>query len=117
MVNQRDYGRAIWTNHALARLGQRGLSQKLAWQAFQYPDRSLVGKEPGTTEFQKQFDGSLVTVIARQNDKQEWVILSCWIDPPLAGSIDILKKEESAKFQKASFWGKWWLTLKKQLGI
>jgi hypothetical protein len=111
------YGNAIWTNHALERLGQRGLSQDLAWQAFRYPDQSFQGKNPGTTEYQKKFGKSLVTIIAKQNEKREWIILSCWIDPPLPGSIDIKKQEDWKKYKKAGFWGKFWLTVKKQLGF
>lgn len=112
-----SYGNAIWTNHALERLGQRGLSQDMAWKAFQYPDRSLPGKNSGTTEYQKRFGPSLVTVIAAQNERKQWLILSCWIDPPLPGSIDIKKNEDWKKYRKAGFWGKFWLTLKKQLGM
>ncbi|MDQ3098985.1 MAG: hypothetical protein M3Q44_04525 [bacterium] len=111
------YGNAIWTNHALDRLGQRGLSQQMAWQAFQYPDKRLDGKNPGTMEYQKKFGISLVTVIAKQNEKGEWLILSCWIDPPLPGSIDIKKNEFWKKYKKAGFWGRFWLTLKKQIGL
>ncbi len=111
------YGNAIWTNHALKRIGQRGLSQDIAWQAFKYPDTTLPGKNPGTSEFQKKFGISLVTIIAKQNERREWIILSCWIDPPLPGSIDAKKREDWKRYKKAGFWGKFWLTLKKQLGL
>ena len=111
------YGNAIWTNHALERLGQRGLSQDIAWRTFRYPDSTTAGKNPGTKEFQKKFGPSLVTIIASQNEKREWVILSCWIDPPLPGSIDIKKNEYWKKYKKAGFWGKFWLTLRKQIGL
>lgn len=113
----RDYGGIIWTNHALERLGQRGLTQKLAWEAFKHPTATLDGKNHGTIEFQRKVHDSLITVIAKKNEKKEWIILSCWIDPPLPGSIDIRTKEEQKKFQKASSWGKFWLTVKKQLGL
>src|SRR3989344_5960746 len=116
MGNYQHYGGAIWTNHALQRLGQRGLTQELAWKAFNSPHHSLPGKNPGTIEFQKRFNKSLITIIAKQNEKKEWIILSCWIDPPLPGSIDIKKKDEWQKYQKAGFWGKMFLTLRKQLG-
>ncbi len=117
MPYTQHYGNAIWTNHALERLGQRGLSQDLAWQAFQYPDISKKGKNPNTMEYQKRFGPSLVTVTATQTEKKEWLILSCWIDPPLPGSIDIKKQEYWRKYQKAGFWGKFWITLKKQIGL
>jgi hypothetical protein len=117
MSGARIYGDVIWTNHALERLGQRGLTQHLAWQAFRYADKSLPGKNAGTTEYQKRVGKSLITVIATQNEKREWLILSCWIDPPLPGSIDIKNNKYWQAYKKAGFWGKFWITIKKQLGI
>ena len=111
------FGNVIWTNHALERLGQRGLTQDLAYKSFRYADQSFPGKNKGTTEYQKRFGNSLVTIIATQNEKSEWLILSCWIDPPLPGSIDIKKNEYWKQYKKAGFWGKFWLTIKKQLGL
>jgi hypothetical protein len=111
------FGNVIWTNHALERLGQRGLTQDLAYKAFRYSDQSFPGKNKGTTEYQKRFGNSLVTIIATQNEKSEWLILSCWIDPPLPGSIDIKKNEYWKQYKKAGFWGKFWLTIKKQIGL
>jgi hypothetical protein len=117
MTHEQHYGGAIWTNHALERLGQRGLSQQLAWQAFNNPDHHEKGKNPGTTEFRKRVGNSTVTVIAKRNERNEWIILSNWIDPPLPGTHDFKKREEYLKYKKASLWGKVWYTLKKQLGL
>jgi len=58
----------------------------------------------------------------------EWVVLSAWMDPPLQGTADYRKKEQynkkmqktrelDRKIEKASFWGKMFLTLRKQIGI
>ncbi len=116
MANSRNFGGAIWTNHALERLDQRGMTQKMAYEAFQFPEKSLTGKQPGTVEYQRKFGNSLVTVIAKQNEKKEWLILSVWIDPPLAGSIDLAKKDWQKGYAKASFLRKFWLEVKKQLG-
>ena len=117
MAHQQHYGGAIWTNHALERLGQRGLSQDLAWQAFNNPDVSEAGKNPGTTESRKKFGNSTVTIISKRNDRNEWIILSCWIDPPLPGTHDFKKREDYLKYKKAGFWGKVFYTLKKQIGL
>lgn len=117
MSGQQFFRGAIWTNHALERLGQRGLTQELAAQAFLYPDKSIAGKQPDTTEFQKKVKTSRITIIAKKNEKKEWIILSCWIDPPLPGSIDILKKQEYLRYQKAGFWGKFWIHIRRQLGF
>ncbi len=111
-----DYGGAIWTNHALQRLSERGLSQAIAWDTFKYPDKVLEGKKTGTTEYQKRVGNSLATIIATQNEKKEWIILSCWIDPPLPGSIDHKKYAQYKNYQKASGFKKFLLILKQQLG-
>lgn len=119
MSNSQHYGGAIWTNHALERLLQRGLSQDMAFQAFSSPDRSFSGKQPGTTEFQRRFNQHLVTIIAKPNEKHEWIILSCWIDPPMIGTQDAIKQDAYRKFQKnyrtASGWHKMWLLFLKQV--
>lgn len=116
MSNQ-NYGGIIWTNHALSRLGQRGLTQELAWEAFNLPDREVSSREKGTMQYEKRFGRSLVTIIAKQNEKREWIIISCWVDPPLPGSIDAKQKVEYKKYQKSSFLSKFLLTAKKQLGF
>lgn len=117
MGYQQYYGGVIWTNHALGRLSDRGLTQKMAWEVFHSPDKSFSGKQEGSIEYIKRFDSSKVTIIAKQNEKKEWIILSGWIDPPMPGSLDFKKKEQYKKYQKASFWGKFWLTFKGQLGL
>lgn len=111
-----QYGGVIWTNHALQRLSQRGLSQAMAWEAFKYPDKVLEGKKTGTTEYQKGIGNSQATIIATQNEKREWIILSCWIDPPLPGSIDAKKYKQYKEYQKSSGLRKFFLVLKQQLG-
>ncbi len=108
MGYQQYFGGAIWTNHALERLRQRRLPQDTAWKAFQYPEKSIPGKQDGTVEYQRWFGKSLVTVIAKQNERKEWIILSCWVDPPIIGSFD---------HPNTSFWGKLWLELRRQIGI
>ncbi len=85
MALKQNYGRAIWTNHALNRLRGRSISQDEAWLAFQHPDRSHPGKQRGTIEYQKTVGSSLITVVAMQNEKKEWLILSCWKDPAFNG--------------------------------
>src|SRR5258708_17359291 len=105
-MSQRYYGGAIWTNHAMSRLDQRGLTQDIAAKAFNYPDESHHGKQSGSMEYVKRFGNSKVTIIAKQNEKYEWIILSCWIDPRLAGTIDAKKQEAYRNYQKKGFWGK-----------
>lgn len=112
---QRYYGNAVWTNHALEKLEKRGLSQDLASQTFQNPDEYFHGKQAGTWEYQKQFGPSKVTVIAKKNEKDEWIILSCWTDPPLPGTEDEKKKRAYQKYQKMGFWSQLWSDIKRDL--
>lgn len=111
------FGGLIWTNHALERLSQRNLKQDLAYLAFTNPDRTVPGKKSHTTEYQKRIQQYKVTVIATKNDKNEHVILSCWVDPPMPGSIDIEKNKMYREYQRGSFWKKVWITIKVQLGL
>lgn len=111
------FGGVIWTNHAIERLKQRNLSQEMALAAFSSSDRAIPGKKAHTTEFQKKIDKYFVTVIATKNNQNEWIILSCWVDPPMPGSIDIAKRNAYREYQKASFWKKVWITVKAQLGL
>lgn len=113
----RTYGQLIWTNHALERLQQRKFSQELAWSAFRYPDQVVAGKASGSYEYQKTYQNSLITLIAKQNEKSQWIVLSCWIDPPLQGTKDATNHALWKKYQKASWWGKWWITLRRSLGF
>lgn len=114
---KRNYGGAIWTNHALERLSDRKLPQEMAWQAFQSPQHTTLGKHRGSFEYQRSFGKYQVTVIARQNEDKEWLILSCWVDPPYLGSFDDKKKQDYKAYKKASFWGKFFIIAKKQLGF
>jgi hypothetical protein len=118
----------VFTNHAIERMKERGISGDLAWQSVRRPDRTTPGKEKHTTEFIKYHNKHTITTIAKKNDLGEWVVLSAWIDPPLSGTADYWKKEKyhkkidklrelDKKMEKASFWGKLWLTFRKQTGI
>ena len=117
MPYNQHYGGVIWTNHALDRLHQRKLPQHIAFLAYQEPDSRITGKQPGTTELHKQYGRSHITLIARQNERKEWLILSAWIDPPLPGTLDHKKNTAWKKQKKSGFWGKLWYQVKKQFGI
>lgn len=115
MSGSQNYGNIIWTNHALDRLGQRGLSQEMAWQTFQHPE--TTEKEQGSFKFQKKFQKSTVTLIAKQNEKSEWIVLSAWIHPPLLGSEDFKKQEEYRKYRQTKGLKRILLAFKRQLGF
>lgn len=115
------YKGAIWTNHVLDRLKERGLSQDKAGEVFLHPEKRFKGKQLDTVEYKKHFGNSLVTLIVKQNEKKEFIVISAWIDPPLPGTKDAKKKEKwlayKEKYHNASFWGKVYLTFKKQIGL
>jgi len=92
MNYSRTYGGVIWTNHALERLQGRKIPQEIAWKAFRFPETTQKGKAAGSFEFIKKLDIYTVTIIAKKNDRREWIIVSCWIDPPLPGSVDLRAK-------------------------
>ncbi|HSW88135.1 MAG TPA: hypothetical protein VLG12_03155 [Candidatus Saccharimonadales bacterium] len=117
MAYNTHYGGIIWTNHAKERLINRGVDQSRAAETFQSPDKTSSGKNPGTMQYEKKFGNSTITLIAKQNEYKEWIILSGWIDPPLPGTADAKKKEAWKKYKKSGFWGKFWYLLKQQLGI
>ena len=72
------YGGIIWTNHAIQRLRERRITQSDAWYSFQHPNRQLPGKTPGSIRYYKDYGEQRIEVIAKKNEKKEWVILSCW---------------------------------------
>jgi hypothetical protein len=107
----------IYTNHAIDRMRERKFERALADQTFQHPDRTLTGKEPGTTEFNKRFGKETVTLIGKQNEQHEWVIISAWIDPPRPGTADEKERRQWRAYQNAGFWGKLWYRIRHKLGM
>jgi len=116
---QNRYGGLIWTNHALDRLKQRGLSQEKALIAYRNVDKTVQGKNPGSFEFIKYFEDTKtrVTLIGKENERHEWIILSAWIDPPLPGSADDKKQKLYWEMKKANWWKKILLGMKMQMGF
>lgn len=114
---RQDYSGLIFTKHAQEQMIERGIKQDVAWETWKNPDHVTTGKKIGTEKFVRKFEDRSVTVIAKHNEKHEWIAISIWRDPPLPGTSDARKKEEYKKYQKAGFWGKLLLTAKKQLGF
>jgi hypothetical protein len=73
-----QYGGVIWTNHAIKRLYERRITQSDAWYSFKHPDGQLPGRAPGSKRYYKNYGRQRIEIIATQNEKREWVILSCW---------------------------------------
>lgn len=107
----------ILTNHAKDRIAQRKIPDSYLNATFNNPDTSAQGKQYGTHEYTKRFGTYKVTMIAKQNDKWEWIILSVWMDPPMSGTEDEKKRNEYRAYQRATGWDKFWLSLKRALGF
>lgn len=77
----RKFGGVIWTNHVLERLEERGISQGDAWVAFRNADRSRYAKSRGGWVYEKNFSKQKLEVVAKKNERGEWIILSVWAKP------------------------------------
>jgi len=75
------YGGVIWTNHALQRLRERGIKQGDAWATWRNPEQSRKGTSPGSWVYFRNYGRDQIEVVAKQNEKREWLILSVWSRP------------------------------------
>lgn len=75
---ERNFGGVIWTNHALKRLKERNISQSDAWATFRRPEQSRYAKAKSAWVYYKIYGNQKIEVVAKQNEKKEWVILSVW---------------------------------------
>lgn len=78
------YGGVIWTKHALERLRERGISQGDAFATFNRPEQSRKASTPGAWVYYKTYGSEKIEVVASQNEKKEWVIMTVWSRPVYA---------------------------------
>lgn len=88
----RNFGGVIWTNHALERLKERGIKQGDAWVTFQNPDQSRRGQKGWV--FYKTWGNEKIEVVASQNEKKKWVILSVWSRPVYKGKFAHVERQK-----------------------
>jgi hypothetical protein len=74
----KNFGGVIWTNHALDRLRERGVSQGDAWATWRRPGSSCYNKENGAYVYTRVWGRVEIEVVAKKNEKGEWIILSVW---------------------------------------
>lgn len=80
----RKFGGVIWTDHALQRLRERGISQGDAWATWRNPEQSRQGSNKnGSWVYYKTYGNQRIEVVAKQNEKKEWIIMSVWSKPVL----------------------------------
>jgi hypothetical protein len=75
------YKGTIWTNHALNRLRDRKISQSEAWAAWSRPDKSRYIKSKDAWIYERTYNTIKITIIAKKNDNNEWIIISVWSKP------------------------------------
>lgn len=74
----KNFGGIIWTNHALTRLKERKISQSDAWATWRRPEKSRYAKKKGAWVFYRTYGNQRIEVVAKKNEKKEWVIISVW---------------------------------------
>jgi len=84
------FGGVIWTNHALQRLKERKISQSDAWATWRRPQKSRYADLKGAWIFYRTYGKQKIEVVAKKNEKKEWIILSVW-----SKEAKIEKKSES----------------------
>jgi hypothetical protein len=77
----KNYGGVIWTDHALQRLVERGISQGDAWATWNRPHSSRYAKQKSAWVYYRTWGNQIIEVVATKNSKGEWVILSVWSKP------------------------------------
>lgn len=65
----------------MQRLNKHGIKQGDAWATFRRPDQSRYATSRGAWVYYKAYGGEKIEVVAKQNEKKEWVILSVWSRP------------------------------------
>lgn len=72
------YKGIIWTKHALSRMQERGIKQSDAYATWSNPDRSKYAKTKLAWVYNRNINGQKIEVVAKKNEKGDWVILSVW---------------------------------------
>jgi len=91
----RNYGGVIWTNHALSRMKERQIKQGDAWATWRRPDQSRYAKSRSAWVYYKTYGKQKIEVVAKQNEKKKWIILSVWSRPVRVKSTFSKKKKFS----------------------
>lgn len=83
----REYKGLIFTDHALQRLKERGISQGDAWATWKNADQSRYAKSKDAWIYYKTYGNTTIEVVAKYNEKKEWIVLSVW-SKPVYGKTD-----------------------------
>jgi hypothetical protein len=75
------YKELIWTTHA--------------WATWNRPDQSRKGAAAGSWIYYRTYGSERIEVVAKQNEKKEWIVLSVWSRPVV---------QKASNLPKFSFW-------------
>ena len=75
---QNNYKGLIFTNHAFQRMRERRIKQGDVWTTWRKPDQSRYAKNKGAWIYYKTFGRQKIEVVAKQNEKKEWIVISVW---------------------------------------
>jgi len=89
---KKDYGGVIWTNHAIERMVQRGIKQGDAWATWKRPASSKYEPQKGAYVFRRLYGNQEIEVVAKKNEKKQWLIISVWSNISRDNSIPKSKK-------------------------
>ena len=106
----------ILTNHAKKRLNDRKISKNQILQTISSPDFKIYNSD-GSIELSKKYGNQKVYTVIKENEKKEYIILSCWINPPNYGSKDFKNKQFNKSLRKSSGIKKIWYTFLNQIGF
>ncbi len=103
----------VLTRHASERILSRNILEKdIENTIFNY-DKKVENKN-GLVEFRKKLGQYYYKVIAKA-DRENWVVVSSWVDPPLPGSFDLVKKERYSRYLSAGLGGKIWMQIRRAI--
>lgn len=63
------------------RMRERGINQGDAWATWSRPQESRKGTASGSWIYYRTYGSERIEVVAKQNEKKEWLILSVWSRP------------------------------------
>lgn len=72
------YGGVAWTDHALQRLKERGIKIEHALTTINSPHESRYAATKGAWVYYRTWGNDRIEVVAKQNDRKEWVVISVW---------------------------------------
>jgi hypothetical protein len=82
---------------------QRGIKQGDAWATWNRPEQSRKGSGAslGAWVYYRTWGNQKIEVVAKQNEKREWIIISVWSD-----TVSTTKGQKTYNLNWLWFWNK-----------